>query len=933
MTEIPKFETICDLFEQKPNAWEKVRPYLHLALMLAPGAVFGSFGTLAGTLGALDSGLTLSGAVELLENTLFHTKGLFRKKPDFASPFDLPRLANTMVIFAAWFDTLEEEAPGLWRGLALDVGGFQWMQEECQAEYRRVQELVGGDGRNILISDGREMQALKQFYVLLMERTRKLAQGLAATENQRADWARYPELAVKKYCRYCEILKKYEPYRSWVGQQYLESILRILLDHQPQPSREPGKLHLPASSSLLESGLFRGRKKDLAKIERTFAEQDIVVLTGLGGMGKTELSIAYAARQPDTAEVYFLPFQGSFRETIARAAMEGLPEYANRKLTTEEAFPITWNLLLKCRKDNLLILDNVDTSVQTLNAVIKELGKLPMRCLVTTRHRSAGAIEVGKLSEEELLQIFDDNDAPVGREDRLRLINAVDRHTLTVSLIAQTLQGGMVKAKTILDALGKQNFDDISLPEVDAHFPGAEEQKKIYGHLRTVFRVSNMSNGARLAMTCAVLLPQGGMDADTFQAALDKDAANALFSLSRNGWLSWHDDLISIHPVIRLVCKNELKPTDESCGPFLDRLWDQLDPYRYDQTYYHQLAELYTVASNSLADMQKTCSLRAGALWSKLGEHQKNIGDYNKALEFTQIALTIYEKFLPDNHPDLASSYNNMGNTYNQLGEHGKALEFELKALAIREKVLPVDHPDLAASYNNVGSTYGDLGDHSKALEFLLKSLAIIENVLPENHPDLASSYNNVGSTYGNLGDHSKALEFMLKALAFREKVLPEDHPDLATSYNNVGSIYGNLGDHSKALEFMLKALDIREKVLPEGHPNLAASYNNVGITYSDLGNHNKALEFMLKALAIREKSLPEGHPDIAASCSNIAFTLAQMSQFPEALPYIRRAVTIAESSLPEGHPDLKNFRQGKKMLELFAMLQEAGIDLPNPFK
>ena len=34
MTEIPKFETICDLFEQKPNAWEKARPYLHLALMM-----------------------------------------------------------------------------------------------------------------------------------------------------------------------------------------------------------------------------------------------------------------------------------------------------------------------------------------------------------------------------------------------------------------------------------------------------------------------------------------------------------------------------------------------------------------------------------------------------------------------------------------------------------------------------------------------------------------------------------------------------------------------------------------------------------------------------------------------------------------------------------------------------------------------------------
>ena len=884
MTEIPKFETICDLFEQKPNAWEKVRPYLHLALMLAPGAVFGSFGTLVGTLGALDSGLTLSGAVELLENTLFHTKGLFRKKPDFASPFDLPRLANTMVIFAAWFDTLEEEAPGLWRGLALDVGGFQWMQEECQAEYRRVQELVGGDGRNILISDGREMQALKQFYVLLMERTRKLAQGLAATENQRADWARYPELAVKKYCRYCEILKKYEPYRSWVGQQYLESILRILLDHQPQPSREPGKLHLPASSSLLESGLFRGRKKDLAKIERTFAEQDIVVLTGLGGMGKTELSIAYAARQPDTAEVYFLPFQGSFRETIARAAMEGLPEYANRKLTTEEAFPITWNLLLKCRKDNLLILDNVDTSVQTLNAVIKELGKLPMRCLVTTRHRSAGAIEVGKLSEEELLQIFDDNDAPVGREDRLRLINAVDRHTLTVSLIAQTLQGGMVKAKTILDALGKQNFDDISLPEVDAHFPGAEEQKKIYGHLRTVFRVSNMSNGARLAMTCAVLLPQGGMDADTFQAALDKDAANALFSLSRNGWLSWHDDLISIHPVIRLVCKNELKPTDANCGPFLFQLWNHWDPNQYDQTCYHQHAELFTTASAALKDSNGKWSNRAGLFWSKLGEYRK-------------------------------------------------AMEFMLKALAIRKKFLPEDHPDLATAYNNVGLTYSQLGDHHSALGFGLKALAIWEKVLPKNHPELATAYNNVGSTYGDLDDHGKALEFELRALAILEKILPEDHPELALSYNNVGSTYGDLDDPHKALEFGLKALTIRKKVLPADHPDLATSYDNVGITYGDLGEHEKALKFGLKALTILEKVLPEDHPDIATSYSNIAFTLARMGRFPEALPYIQRAVTIGELSLLPEHPSLSNYRQGKKMLERCVELQEKGIDFDNPFK
>ncbi|MBQ2446084.1 MAG: hypothetical protein II272_06535, partial [Oscillospiraceae bacterium] len=505
MKNIPTFDTVCELFEKKPNVWKRVKPLLQLGLLLAPGVLIGSFGTFPMVLEALGNGLTLSDTVDLLESVLFPVTGRFRKKPNYSSPYDLPRLANTMVIFSAWFSVLEEKAPELWYNLELDEAGFRVMEEKCRAEYQKVQKLLGGDGRNILLPGGEGDRVLERLYSILKDRTRHLAQGLVATEHLPVEWEALPSLAVKKYHRHCEILQKYNDYHNWVDQQHKEQILKYLQKQKTPPPDEPGRLYLPAISSLLDRELFHGREDLLHTIETDFLRRNTVILSGLGGIGKTELAIAYGRRRPDPQRVYFLPFRTDFKETVAIGVLAGMAEYADQKLSVDDAYPIAMNRLRECNHEDLLILDNVDASLQSLNGVIREVGALPMQCLVTTRHETHGAIEVDKLPVEELLKIFDDYEAPVSPEDRLSLIHAVYRHTLTVSLIAATLSSGMVKAKTLLDALRNQNLEDILLPEIDAHYPGAEEQKKIYGHLRTVFRVTNMGDAAEKALCCATL--------------------------------------------------------------------------------------------------------------------------------------------------------------------------------------------------------------------------------------------------------------------------------------------------------------------------------------------------------------------------------------------------------------------------------------------
>ena len=66
------------------------------------------------------------------------------------------------------------------------------------------------------------------------------------------------------------------------------------------------------------SGCFIGRKQELTEIaERMEREQEVLFLSGMGGIGKTELAKRYAYENRENyRKILFLPFAGSIRETV-----------------------------------------------------------------------------------------------------------------------------------------------------------------------------------------------------------------------------------------------------------------------------------------------------------------------------------------------------------------------------------------------------------------------------------------------------------------------------------------------------------------------------------------------------------------------------------------------------------------------------------------
>lgn len=609
-------------------------------------------------------------------------------------------------------------------------------------------------------------------------------------------------------------------------------------------------IDLPVLSAL-DDNSFWGRDAELTEIARRFEQNEkLLILSGLGGMGKTELAVRFALTRW-SGESYFVYFTKNWKHTV----LENIaPRIRGLKRDTTEKDRIYRDAMTKLKNrgaDELLIIDNVDQEESSLTQLKRELSELNLRILITTRTDTERKIPVARLHLTELYRLFDFHNSVATLNEQTALIDAVDGHTLTVDLMARALRPGR-RAATAEKLL--HNLSDGTIRRVETAYPGAPAQARIIEHLKIVFRVMELDEAERKLLLYATLLPTSGMNDTLFLSPIDADMENALDHLIDNGWLNWNDSLLAIHPVIRKVCIEELNPTGENCGIFLNGLIAKYDAKVHQKDFCRQIAEVLTYASVCLDDIQSSWALTASQYW-------RNIGNFELA---HTCSLRAMEKIEQDSHGGavLAQIYSHVGRSYGDMGDNSNALKYEKRSLAIREQILPPDHLDLATSYNNIGITYSKLGNHHKALKYERKALEIRKNFFTAPHLSLAISYDNVGCSYGELGDHQTALEYQKKALEFLQIIYLSDHINLAPSFNNVGCTYGELGDHQTALEYHLKALALQEKGLPPNHPDIAQSCNNIAWAHHAMGQYKKAVQYMRRAAdIIRRSSLPEDHP------------------------------------------------------------------------
>jgi tetratricopeptide (TPR) repeat protein len=696
---------------------------------------------------------------------------------------------------------------------------------------------------------------------------------------------------------------------------------KIVTNYYPgQQTPTPASKYLNSFAHYVLANLV-GRQAQLQAITNHLQNHHLLLLHGIGGIGKTTLAKAYISQHEDSYDhIAFVEMTGSIAESmlVQLGTSSELGLVLNQDLNFEAKVEQLFSHLRHLPNKLLLVLDNVNEA-EDLEQVKNQLASLHAHVLITGRARPLIFVqerciqEIDALTSEEAIKLFINHyTSPLTDEQQVlvnQLLQDAFYHPKLVEVIAKAAQANpFLSLEELAQLVGKKHYDD---EEINYPVKIDDQTKKIYRVLLDLFDPDSLGEEAKTLLRYFAILPTIDIPVQDLAAMLGTESSEAqqelMSELNRLVYKGWLEEVnnryFSMHGLVQWVIRQKLVLTASNCMPLIEGVGKVLtyEPTEIPssrQGYLHYTVDwLELFAQEQDKDLARTFAWIA-AIYDELGGHQQ-------ALVYNLQALAINEAVLPADHPDLAQSYNNLAATYGNLSNHQQALVYNLQALAINEAVLPADHPDLALSYNNLAGTYGALGDHTQRLIYNQKALAIREAVLPANHSHLALSYNNLAATYGNLGNHQQALVYNLQALAIWQAVLPANHPHLALSYNNLAGTYGALSDHQQQLTYHQKALTIRQAVLPADHPHLAQSYHNLAETYGTLGDQQQQLAYHQKALTIRQAVLPADHPNLARSYNNLAITCYYLNDLEQAQTYMLKAVTIHQQILSADHPDL----------------------------
>ncbi|CAG8212714.1 unnamed protein product [Penicillium nalgiovense] len=206
------------------------------------------------------------------------------------------------------------------------------------------------------------------------------------------------------------------------------------------------------------------------------------------------------------------------------------------------------------------------------------------------------------------------------------------------------------------------------------------------------------------------------------------------------------------------------------------------------------------------------------------------------AEQMYQRALAGFEKALGADHTSTLNTVHNLGLLYRNQGKLDQAEQMYQRALAGKEKALGADHTSTLNTVNHLGIIYWNQGKLDQAEQMYQRALAGFEKALGADHTSTLDTVQNLGVQYWKQGKLDKAEQMQQRALAGKEKALGADHTATLNTVNNLGVLYWNQGKLDQAEQMYQRALAGKEKALGPDHTSTLNTVDNIGIVYRDQG-------------------------------------------------------------------------------------------------
>ncbi len=629
---------------------------------------------------------------------------------------------------------------------------------------------------------------------------------------------------------------------------------------------------LTAKVPKLRANQIVGRANDLKDLhDRLFDNRQIVLVNGMGGIGKTTLAQVYVTEYYEQYKhiAWISLLTGNVEEDFINS-----PGLLTRFKINEtgKLAPDLFNELIMAMKELndypcLLVLDNAESK---LGNYFDYLPAQPdWHVLVTSRENipNFDLKELGFLKEPDAILLFQQH----YKRGKLKidflktLVNALDLHTLTIEILAKTAQEQRTPPDVLLQALEEDLEADVSTRHNETKI------QKITSYLSSIFAISKLSEDEQWLLLQLSFLPSEFHSFELLEELIQPKKSNKeqlfpklLTRLSSKGWLLYQQstDSYKLHRIIIDVVKKQLteKEKVENLSPLITAITDKLS-IDYSKDNPIDKFKWIPYGKAILNRFPKSTATSMASLQNNLAGVLKDFGDYQGAKALFEKATKSAELNFGPDHPTTAVRYSNLALLLRNLMDYQGAKALFEKATKSAELNFGPDHPTTAVSYSNLATVLQVLGDYQGAKTLLEKATKSDELNFGPDHPNTAVSYSNLAVVLQDLGDYQGAKELLEKAKKSYELNFGPDHPSTARTYSNLALVLKDLGDYQGAKELLEKAKKSAELNFGPDHPTTAGRYSNLASVLLEFNNYKEAMKLLEKAHQVYITTLGANHP------------------------------------------------------------------------
>lgn len=657
---------------------------------------------------------------------------------------------------------------------------------------------------------------------------------------------------------------------------------------------------------------FIGREEYLESLKQICLHKktdvSVAVLWGEGGIGKSEIAIAFANKYSKHFSVIYwidCATEESYREGYYQLA-SSLNIPLNQKEGVLEVAQKVHRQLEKqtCLHPWLLIYDNAEKYMD-----LPQRGKGAI--ILTTRNQihwpTFPCLEVTSFSGKEawdlLTTITQEKDT-----DWLPLAQELDYFPLALNLAAHYIAEtpGMTKDK-YLQLLSENKIALIDSMPVDSRYPN---------HLVASWKITADQLQEKYPEVlawlhfCAYLSPDGipfswiniwlaRFGQYETQLSRDLKANDILRILVNQAFMRYHKNTkkLSLHRIKQELFKQDQYFDSEIKREVLEFLLNEIKGLeRIDELERHmeswpKLKEWEVHAAwflNHHADSVPKEKL--ALLQNMLGSWKSVIGDDNIAKIYIENALKTRLELIGKKDPSIPLIMNNLGWTLMRVGQFQESKDVFTHAIKVAKKLYGQEHPEVAILMNNLTLVLKWLGEFEKMKSVNESVLAMRKKFYPEDHPYIADTMHNLACALWKLNQIDQAHSYYEKALSIYKKAYGEEHSFSAIALHNVARFFSSQKKYEESEKCFEEALNLYIKLYRKEHCYVAICMDHLGDLMQEQGKHQKALSHYKEAFVIYCQVYGKEHPYLIQALDHLIQSLKQ-AQNRTSIPKIRKEI------------------------------------------